>query len=317
MARNKKRIKSATCPNCHTVFADDHSNYCASCGQENHTHKLPVSHFALELLESFTHFDTKFVATFKDLISSPGLVAQKYNDNKRARYVPPIRIYAFVSFAFFVILALTTSERIAKTSNEIKTSVKKDTAGQVHIFTKTEIDAATNQELLAYSNLSNHLIDSILQSKNIKTDWINVRVINTIIQVEKGQLQFSDLYKKFVKSASYAIFFLMPIFALILLLVYRKRNYYYSEFLVFSIYYHTFIFAFLGSLLILQRFTNIPNNFISSALLFTMLVYLGLSIKRVFGESNLLTILKTLFVFCLYLALLVVSIVALVLGVMI
>ena len=40
MSRTKKRFKSAECPNCHTVFADEQSNFCAHCGQENHTHKF-------------------------------------------------------------------------------------------------------------------------------------------------------------------------------------------------------------------------------------------------------------------------------------
>ena len=112
MSRTKKRIKTASCPNCHTVFADEQSNFCAHCGQENHTHKLPVKHFLMELVESFTHFDTKFVATFKDLILKPGLVIQNFNDNKRTRYVPPIRIYAFMSFAFFLFFNFAVGSEI-------------------------------------------------------------------------------------------------------------------------------------------------------------------------------------------------------------
>jgi hypothetical protein len=317
MSRTKKRIKSTTCPNCHTVFADEHSNYCAHCGQENHTHKLPIKHFVMELVEAFTHFDTKFLATAKDLILSPGLVIQKFNDNKRARYVPPIRLYAFTSFAFFLLLVLLTNKKIEKVSEELKGSIKSAPTGQISFIHKTKIDKVTNHELMAHQNLSNQLIDSILNSKNIQTDWINTRLLHSIIKLEKGELTVAELYKKFIKSSSYAIFVLMPIFALLLMLAYRKRNYFYSEFLVFSIYYHTFIFGVFGVLIILQRLVDIDTDYIILFLAISMSIYLGMALKRVFGDALPKTILKTVLLSATYLALLIMTILILVLASMV
>ncbi|TDE48409.1 DUF3667 domain-containing protein [Flavobacterium sp. GT3P67] len=59
----------------------------------------------METLESFTHFDTKFLNTLKDLILKPGLVTKNYNSNKRARYVPPIKMYVFITFLFLLIVS--------------------------------------------------------------------------------------------------------------------------------------------------------------------------------------------------------------------
>jgi hypothetical protein len=150
MSRTKNRLKSTSCPNCHKVFADEQYNFCPYCGQENHTHKLPVKHFLMELLESFTHFDTKVIATFKDLILQPGLVIQKYNDNKRARYVPPIRIYAFTSFAFFLFFNFMVGKEVESISLKVKTMPNNAPALSANAFgTNTKVDTLTSRELRA------------------------------------------------------------------------------------------------------------------------------------------------------------------------
>jgi Protein of unknown function (DUF3667) len=305
MSRTKKRLKSASCPNCHATFADEQYNFCPICGQENHTHKLPVKHFFMELVESFTHFDTKVLATFKDLIAKPGLVIKNFNDNKRARYVPPIRIYAFTSFAFFLIVSFTATQKVEKRSEEMMRGMreglnKPGDYTQISIFHKTRLDSTILPELRALPVLTNQLIDSILRSRKIETDWINSRMVHTSLKVQKSELTFADLYYKFVKYSSYTIFALMPIFALLMMLFYRKRNYFYSEFLVFSIYFHTFLFSVFSILVIFYRFLDIDFTIITGLLLLGMVIYLGLSLKRVFEDSTPKTVFKTVLLAAIY-----------------
>jgi hypothetical protein len=314
MSRTKNRTKSASCPNCHVVFADDHSNFCPNCGQENHTHKLPVKHFALELLESFTHFDTKVLATFKDLISQPGLVIKNFNDNKRARYVPPIRIYAFTSFAFFLILSFTVNKKVENALEDMAKYFQKAATAPLKaqiLGQYIEVDSLTNRELFALPSLTNELIDSTLRCKKIETNWISTRILHTIVKIGKGELTLADVYKKFIKSSSYAIFVFMPIFALLMIPLYRKRHYFYSEFLVFSIYFHTFLFSVFSILIIFFRFINVDFEIIATLLLLGMVVYLGLSLKRVFEDSIPVTVIKTVLLSLTYSFLLLISIRAL------
>jgi hypothetical protein len=320
MPRNKKRVKSASCPNCHTVFADEQSNFCAHCGQENHTHKLPVKHFLMELVESFTHFDTKFVATFKDLIFTPGLVIQNFNDNKRTRYVPPIRIYAFMSFAFFLFFNFVVGGEVENMSVKVKKTPNKEQSLRVSILgTNTEMDTLTSRELSERPYLTNEVIDSTLRSKNIPTNWLNTRLMHSTIKLTKGELLLADLFAKFIKYITYSIFILMPIFALLLMLFYRKRNYYYSEFLVFSIYFHTLLFGAFGFLMLLIGFLTIDYKllYVAVILFFGMSIYLALALKRVFGDSTTKTVVKTVLLSLVYAFLLSISIVSLFLGTMI
>ena len=88
MART--RVKRPECPNCGRALEAD-ANFCAHCGQENHTHKLPVRHFVVEWLSGMFNFDTKLLRTLRDLFWPPGLVIREFNANKRIRYVHPLR----------------------------------------------------------------------------------------------------------------------------------------------------------------------------------------------------------------------------------
>jgi hypothetical protein len=181
------------------------------------------------------------------------------------------------------------------------------------------MDTLTNRELVERAYLTNELIDSTLRSKNIPTNWLNTRIIHTTIKLNKGELAITDLYAKFIKYITYSLFILMPIFAFLLMLFYRKRNYYYSEFLVFSIYFHTLLFGAFGFLIPLFSFLPIDHKLIYLAviLLIGMSIYLGLALKRVFGDSTTKTVVKTVLLSAVYAVLLFMSIVFLILGSMI
>lgn len=91
------------CPNCgHQLQPDD--RFCSRCGQENHDLKVPISHLVYELIEGFWHFDNKFFRTLWTSVRRPGQVVLDFLEGRRARYVPPVRLYIFVSVIFFFLL---------------------------------------------------------------------------------------------------------------------------------------------------------------------------------------------------------------------
>lgn len=91
------------CPNCgHPLTADD--RFCPRCGQENHSLKIPIGHLLYETVEGIFHFDNKFFRTLWQSITRPGLIVHDFLEGRRARYVPPIRLYIFVSVIFFFLV---------------------------------------------------------------------------------------------------------------------------------------------------------------------------------------------------------------------
>jgi hypothetical protein len=300
----KQRQKSASCSNCNQSF-DVVSNFCPNCGQENHTHKLPIKHFLFEFIESLTHFDAKVFLTLKEMVAQPGLVTKNYNSNMRARYVPPARIYIFMSFIFFFLISVLYNKTIKEDTKKLEVQMQSQLAknkmafGQIGLFHKTRIDSVIFRSLITLKPITNTGIDSLFKSKNIETDWINTRIVHTFIKITKGEASISDIYFKFIKYISYSILILMPFFALILKLFYRKLNLFYSEFLVFSIYFHTFIFAVLVIFILFNKFIY-SNDSIITGVLLSIFIYLGISLRKVFQQPIGRTIVKTILMSLIY-----------------
>ena len=94
---------SAVCPNCESPNVED---YCASCGQRSGTLHIPVRAIVSETMLSIFAFDSRVWQTLFILIRRPGLLTRHYLDGKRARYVAPLRLYFFISFVAFLLLAV-------------------------------------------------------------------------------------------------------------------------------------------------------------------------------------------------------------------
>ena len=115
---SKNRRKSDTCLNCRFSLRPE-DNYCPNCGQENNTNKIPVKHLLFEVFEDFFHFDAKIWNTIKASFSKPGRITLDYLEGKRARYIPPVKFYVFVSFIFFLLLGKLSDHAIDADRNSI------------------------------------------------------------------------------------------------------------------------------------------------------------------------------------------------------
>lgn len=103
--------KLTVCPNCATSLGP-HDNFCPNCGQENHEVKLPLGHILYEFVESITHFDNKLWNSLKAIFTSPGKMTAEFLEGKRVRYVPPARLYVFVSVIFFFLVGKFADHRM-------------------------------------------------------------------------------------------------------------------------------------------------------------------------------------------------------------
>ena len=129
---SKARIKSDICLNCNNPLRPE-DNYCPSCGQENNIHKIPVSHIIQETFEDFFHFDTKIWNTIKTTFSKPGKITIDYLEGKRARYVPPVKFYIFISFIFFLLLGKLTDHAIDGSNKPVKVNADDNSSMSVSL----------------------------------------------------------------------------------------------------------------------------------------------------------------------------------------
>lgn len=160
---SKSHRKSDFCLNCNTPLRSE-DNYCPNCGQKNTSHIIPVKHIVVEAFEDFFHFDTKLWNTIKVTFSRPGKITADYLEGKRARYVPPVKFYIFISFVFFLLLGKLSDHAIEGTKNE-----------HGHKQKKIETNSITLNELLGgkkkyFSNDSTDL--STLELKYTSKDGL-------------------------------------------------------------------------------------------------------------------------------------------------
>ncbi len=110
----------------------------------------------------------------------------------------------------------------------------------------------------------------------------------------------------FYRTISYVLFLLMPVFALLLKLLYVRRRVFYIEHLMFSINMHSFMLLVFSMMIILGQIVKGNNNFI--ALMFILVpVYFTAGMKRFYQQALWKIILKELILGSLYFIILLVS----------
>jgi hypothetical protein len=98
--------KETNCLNCGAEVTD---RFCSHCGQENIEPRENFWQLLVHFFNDFTHFDGKFFSTIRVLLLQPGKLTREYIAGRRAGYLHPIRMYLFISFAFFILQYLTPS----------------------------------------------------------------------------------------------------------------------------------------------------------------------------------------------------------------
>jgi hypothetical protein len=117
-------------------------------------------------------------------------------------------------------------------------------------------------------------------------EWLEAAVERKLGQI--GHLPVRDAVRAvagdMLDYAPHMVFVLLPIFALLLKLLYWPR--YYAEHFVFALHVHAFVFV-MFIIILLQ-----PWEAVTGTLVLWMAVYVWLAMKRVYGEGWIRTTLK-------------------------
>jgi hypothetical protein len=270
------------CPNCDTAISG--GNYCSNCGQETHLHKASFAEFAHEFIGHYVALEGRLWGTFTRLMFRPGLLTLEYMRGRRKRYVEPLRLYLSLSIIFFALLKFTGTEpaqvadRAVATAQqeELKQGIVKEAGGirDEIIRNGKTVDAQGNQI---------ELPDALRE----KAPGLMKQMdhFNTLDTEGRGKVMSDG----FFKYGPYAMFALMPLFALYLKFLYLGSGKRYGEHLLFAL--HTSAFAFV--LFAAIKFT--PEGYFLQFLEMCWLVgYLPWAMRRVYGGSRWATFLRWL-----------------------
>ncbi|HET9333036.1 MAG TPA: DUF3667 domain-containing protein [Gemmatimonadota bacterium] len=262
-----------SCANCGRSFA---GRYCPDCGQEVQDIRRPFGELVREFLGDFLAFDARIWRTLVPLVTRPGLVTRDTIDGRRARYVPAFRLYVFAGFVYFTVMALTGGGLFAPriTSDEGRTVISfRGAAIQTGLTTG---DVADRDEV----------------PESPEEPGLTTRFDERASAAARDRQAFA---RALIGSLSYGHFLLMPIFALLLEGLYRRR--FFAEHLVFSLHFHAFVLLpgaalVAASVLIPGASSDRATRAIISAWTLVLVAYLFRSLRRVYGESRLRTALK-------------------------
>jgi hypothetical protein len=103
---------AAAVPRCDNCGASVTGRYCGNCGQRLEPPVHSLWHFIRVATEDVTHADSRLWRTLWALLFRPGLLTREFLAGRRARYLPPVRLYLVLSVVFFLWIAATQRSSI-------------------------------------------------------------------------------------------------------------------------------------------------------------------------------------------------------------
>ncbi len=142
--------------------------------------------------------------------------------------------------------------------------------------------------------------DSIITKYKVTRFWDKLLLRQAIKTMKNEKSFFNDLMEK----SSWMSIFLMPIFALMLYLLYIRQKRYYVEHLIFAFHFHALLFLVLTATLWMNAY---ENNTVANILQCYSIIYLYLAIKNYYNQSYLKTTLKFFLLLISYIVIIAIS----------
>lgn len=261
------------CQNCQTRLEGP---FCHLCGQENKHYLRNIFGILVEFLGDFSNWDGRLWRSLLPLWFKPGHLSRRYADGHRAPYIPPLRLYLFTSIVAFLAFALL----LPTPSLDQPPEFMANNAGEQ---TGPDVDLDTAR------------IDIPFVSEAFNRQ-LEEKVVLITQEPQRG-------IDKFFSLAPQMMFLLLPVFALLLKLLYIRRRHYYMEHLILALYSHSFVLqlllvhalvSWLASGLSPTHMLATPLGYLTTLMLWVIPLYLLISQKVYYGQGWPLTLLKFL-----------------------
>jgi hypothetical protein len=255
------------CLNCQAILTGP---FCARCGQHDVDYHRSFHHLAHDVLENFFHFDGKFLVSVAWLLARPGRLTNEFNAGRRASQVNPLRFYIFATVLFFLGVHLLNHGHLfdfdRRAADRLSLSFKPDRnfdeaelASRIRAAALRSGTQVTDQDVAeltakvkAGSAKASEVIAGVVAPKNpaqdkardngIRLDENSVFARSLQQKFTSGELTFSRVVDEIEGRVPTLLFLGMPVFALLLKLLYVRSGRYYIEHLVFSLHLHTWMF---------------------------------------------------------------------------
>jgi len=265
------------CANCGAALTGP---YCAACGQHAHESARSVGVLFHDAWHIITHVDSRFWRTMYLLLLRPGRLTQEYFAERRARYLPPVRVYLVLSILFFALGSIGPSAVPESVIAPPRTAPTAALGAQGFNFDTT--DCAKMKS--SFQWLENPLRRAC--ERNIAKGGAPVRAA-------------------FIANVPKMMFVFLPMMALVMRLLYWRPRRHYVEHLVFFLHTHAAMFLILLLMRPLTWAAALPALRVFGALLKLGAIlyaawYLYRAMRVYYAQSRWLTFTKLIVVGCAY-----------------
>ena len=259
----RKRRKRIVCPNCEQQL-NDQMNYCFNCGQENHIKRVSVKMLVSDFSSTYFSFDSKLFSSLKYLLIKPSFLSLEYLNGKIEAYLRPIRMYIFISFVFFLLNSMLSTN---STYYSIKFTNDNEPVSTEFVQEELKTTDVDDAEKKSFLEIDNKLFEGKL--KKIFSDDKEIK-----------------LFIGFLKSKLPILFFLLiPVLGVLFFIFFYKKKYFYVDHLVFALHLQSFMFVLLIINLLIGSVFNVDLVDIGSLI---FLVYGFIAARRFYrlGKLN-------------------------------
>lgn len=283
--RNRASLVPTVCRNCgtHTL-----GRWCHNCGQDlfaGRNHKL--REIVGNSLGTIFALDNKVLRTLWYLVALPGRLTNEFYAGRIVRYVFPSKLFWFITIIFFALVWSTANVGIAPPA----------TQGAAADSTRTGIVAGVPAaESTGAEDWNGVKIEAPPGSGT--GEWF----VNANGQ-KVGREEFMDFFSS---CSPYMMLALIPVFALLVMLFFWRRERSYSDYLVFALHFHSFFFLLLTLGLIFGKiFPDVEGG--EWILLCIPPIWLGIALRSVLHARIVPMIFKILLLGFVYLILMAVT----------
>ena len=251
--------RAAMCRNC---GAPAPGAYCPACGQETRLALPSARQFLREAAGRYVPLDGRLWRTLFGLVFRPGFLTREYFAGRRRRYVRPARLFLVLSLALFALLRIVSDAPIVIADDADKGAVAR--GGE-------EFDIALDDQM-------NVQVTGIALPEQVQ------KRIDRFNRLPR-QVKYDQIFQGVIRYGPYALFALLPLFAVLLQIVYAGRHRRhplrprkYAEHLVFGAHNHAF-------LCVALMLVAVPVGPLRFALVAWIAVYFLRSMKVVYDGS--------------------------------
>jgi hypothetical protein len=322
--KDRQRPPLIHCENCSALLT---GRWCSQCGQAAIDYRRSFRHVIVDALDSFLNFESKFFATIGWLIARPWHLTNQFLAGRRVRYVHPLRLYLLVSILFFFVVnywAKSIHADPSKLSAEDRAEIAADpdippavkakiqraldakglTQPEAQMSPSPEATVAPQPSAIASPPLPSASpspsgdYGPMMQFDKPPSDpfekWLEQRAKEKMGEHgSKMALFIATLFS----NLPYMMLCCIPLFALVLKVLYVRKRVFYIDHLVYALHIHSF--AYLAIILIVLITIGLNRsspgtfaNWMIAALWITFAAQIFLSIRRVYRQGWFIAVFK-------------------------